>query len=112
MIPEPFDPLTHENLAQSIVHVLNAAEIKQLDEVTPFTGVGIYAIYYTEPFHAYKILANLNRERPGSQAIYSDKAAANSSQTGAELTHQTPSSKKLYERLTRHRDSITAATDP
>lgn len=108
---EPFDPLAYENLAQSIIHALNKADIEDLDEVTPFTGVGIYAIYYTGPFPAYEILSSLNREKPGSQAIYIGKAAADSSQTGAELTHQNPNTRKLYERLRKHRKSIEAASN-
>lgn len=108
-MPAPFDPLAYENLAQSIVHALNRAEVQNLDEVRPFAGVGIYAIYYTGPFYAYEKLADLNKQRPGSQALYIGKAAADSSQTGAELTHKNPDTNKLYVRLTQHRESIRMA---
>lgn len=108
---KPFDPLAYENLGISIVNALNNAPLIPFSDLKEFTGVGIYAIYYTGDFPAYQILADLNRSTPGSQAIYIGKAEGDSSQTGAELTYSEPTTKKLYSRVKKHRSSIEATTN-
>lgn len=105
-----FDPLSYENLGASITRALDEVTPTPLEDMKPFNGAGIYALYYTGDFPAYQRLAEANRETPGSWALYIGKAEAESARKGEPnqasslVTEQI--GKKLYNRVKNHRKSI------
>ena len=46
----PFNPLDKKNLGASVAEALVTSTSYALGEVPPFSGVGIYAIYYCGDF--------------------------------------------------------------
>ncbi len=72
-----------------------------------FPGAGIYAIYYTGDFPAYRPLAEANRDGRFDIPIYVGKAIPPGGRKGGvELSIQYPA---LGKRLSEHADSIEAA---
>lgn len=88
-----YDPLSYDNLARSICAELCRKKPVSLDELEPFEGSGVYAIYYSGGRRLYATLANQPTRRRKLWPIY---------------VGQTKSA--LYKRLNNHRKSIEATS--
>ncbi|MDN6478191.1 Eco29kI family restriction endonuclease [Corynebacterium variabile] len=109
-----FDPLSYENLGESITRALDAVEPVKLTDLAKFPGAGIYALYYLGDFEPYRLLAEVNRneETGPTKAIYIGKAEAENSRTGkTDQTSDAGAKPKLYDRIQDHRKSIEAAVN-
>ena len=71
--PTPYNPLDKRNLGESVAGAMLKSEIHPLPP-EKFMGAGIYAIYYTGDFEAYKDLSAVNREGKFARPIYVGKA--------------------------------------
>jgi len=106
LIIKPFNPLDKRNLGESVAEALLGTEI-QLLSPKPFIGAGVYALYYTGSFSAYKQLSEFNCGHFRCP-IYVGKAVpagARKGGLGLEVEH----GQALYRRLVEHADSIKAA---
>lgn len=103
----PFNPLDKGNLAESIERALVSESPRSLGEVEKFAGAGIYALYYTGSFPAYKLLSRVNADFT-SIPIYVGKADSKDKRKGGYLTEgsQDP---VLWSRLRDHAASIDQA---
>lgn len=106
MSGKAFDPLSYENLGASISRALDEQPVKPLAEVEPFDGSGVYALYYAGSFGPYAQMSRVNRERPGSWAIYIGKAEAESHRKGDPDQQSILDGPKLFNRIRNHRKSI------
>lgn len=104
-----FDPLSYENLGASIARALDDQPLELLREFPVFDGAGIYALYYSGDFPAYECMAKINQRKPGAWAIYIGKADADSTRKGNPLAAPQEVGRKLYNRLSKHRQSIEQA---
>jgi len=103
---KPFNPLDKRNLGESVADALLLTDIRPLPP-DPFAGAGVYALYYTGSFSAYKQLAESNCNNQFRCPIYVGKAVPPGSRKGgveAEASH-----KKLYERIAKHAESVKSA---
>jgi hypothetical protein len=102
----PFNPLDKKNLGASIAIAMLTRPARQLGELPRFDGAGIYAIYYTGEFHAYRKLVEYNKN--SSLPIYVGKAVpAGARKGGRPAAGQI--GQPLYNRLNEHADSIRAS---
>ena len=101
---EPFDPLDYGNIARSVVSGLLRRSLRRLGELQPFSGAGIYSIYYTGPFAPYAPIAAPACETP----VYVGKAVPPGSRKGRDELHPS-SNRALHTRLGQHAGSIAAA---
>ena len=106
-----FDPLSYKNLGASIARALDEQPLEILDNLPRFDGAGIYALYYSGFFEAYEPLAKMNREKPGSWAIYIGKADADATRKADPTAAPAEVGPKLWSRLQNHRKSIEAAVN-
>lgn len=106
-----FDPLSYENLGISISRALDEQPVVPLKEVPRFNGAGVYALYYSGDFPAYRDLAQANRDRPGSWAIYIGKAEAESHRKGDPDQQSVLDGPKLFKRIQNHKKSIESASN-
>lgn len=103
-----FNPLDTDNLGDSLLRAVNQRDPVRLDEIAEFSGAGVYAIYYTGEFPAYKRIAKANSHGAFTQAIYVGKAIPTGGRKGAvAFGHVT--GKYLHKRLREHAESIDAA---
>jgi len=102
-----FNPLDKKHLASSVGDALLAEPVRSLEEIAPFDGAGIYAIYYTGGFAPYEKLAQANRQGKFALPIYIGKASPAGARTGAALDWHAGS--VLHKRLKEHAQSIIAA---
>jgi Eco29kI restriction endonuclease len=104
-----FNPLDKKNLGASVAEALISAEVVPMKGLSPFSGVGIYAIYYSGSFAAYDQIAKQNADKSNPVLpIYVGKAVPSGARKGAVLADPTKS-KALYGRLKEHAESIDAA---
>jgi hypothetical protein len=103
---KPFNPLDKKNLGESVANALLDTNIQQLPP-TSFIGAGVYALYYTGSFSAYRRLAELNRDGQFQYPIYIGKAVPAGSRKGG-LGSEARHGLALYKRLSEHSDSIGA----
>ncbi|EMD1658382.1 Eco29kI family restriction endonuclease [Pluralibacter gergoviae] len=102
----PFNPLDKINLGASVAEALLTKEIHPLCDLPIFEGAGIYAIYYTGDFHAYRYLSRLNMDDKFLLPIHVGKAVSTGARMGGNLESAT--NKVLFKRLKEHADSIQA----
>ena len=102
----PYNPLDIESLALSIRVTLETQPTYPLGAISPFRGVGIYAIYYSGKFPAYEPLVTANQGRP-IVPIYVGKAVSKGARKGAGVIDD-PESNALSSRLRTHARSIRA----
>lgn len=105
---EPFNPLAMESLAASIVQRLLEIDPVPLKAVPKFFGAGLYAIYYTGDFPAYKIVRDNNLGDAWALPIYVGKAVPKGSRRGLTVGAGAESD-ALYRRIREHAGSIRAA---
>jgi len=103
----PFNPLDKKNLGASVAEALLTKEAHPLGNVPVFEGAGIYAIYYTGDFEAYKPVARLNAEEKFLWPIYVGKAVPAGARMGTST--EPTAGKVLHKRLREHADSVRAA---
>jgi Eco29kI restriction endonuclease len=104
-----FNPLDKKNLGASVAEALVSSEVVPMKNLSPFTGVGIYAIYYSGSFAAYERIATQNADKSNPiQPIYVGKAVPSGARKGAVLADATRS-KALFGRLKEHAESIKTA---
>jgi hypothetical protein len=106
----PYNPLDKRNLGASVAEALLEYPPVSLGEIRPFTGAGLYAIYYTGDFFAYRRIAERNRDGRLEWPIYVGEAMPKGGRKGAEHP-DAPAGPALFKRLTDHGKSIEAAVN-
>ncbi|MFH7324855.1 Eco29kI family restriction endonuclease [Aeromicrobium sp. JJY06] len=107
--PKPFNPLDMEHLGESVGNALLSSTPVCADQMSSFTGAGVYAVYYVGDAPPYEALGAANADVPTGGVgvpIYVGKADPPGGRKGLNVA---TSSKKLYERLHEHRRSVTQA---
>ncbi len=103
----PFNPLDKKNLGASVAEALLTKDAHPLAQVPVFEGAGIYAIYYSGNFEAYKQISQLNNNGKFLWPIYVGKAVPAGARMGANV--ELAAGKVLHKRLREHADSVKAA---
>lgn len=105
----PFNPLDKKNLGASVAEAMLNSNAHSLENLKSFVGAGVYAIYYSGSFSAYRPIAERNKDKEKPQVpIYVGKAIPAGGRKGASLTGEV-TSKALFNRLKEHAESIEAA---
>jgi hypothetical protein len=106
----PYNPLDTKNLGVSVAEALLSRDAVQLASLKRFKGAGIYAIYYTGDFDAYRPYSQLNRRGMFKAPIYVGKAVPAGARKGG-LGLDNKSTTALFSRLAEHAESIKLATN-
>lgn len=106
----PFNPLDKRNLGVSVAQALLAQPVLPLAILAPFTGAGIYVIYYVGNYTPYQALAEANRRTvtPFSRPIYVGKAVPEGTRKGG-FGLDLPAGSVLFSRLNEHATSVRQA---
>lgn len=104
----PYNPLDKLNLGNSIAQALLETPVKSLSDTAHLRGAGVYAIYYTGDFPAYKPISSLNLNNRFEQPIYVGKAIPKGGRKGG-LTSDAATGTALRDRLKIHAASIEEA---
>jgi hypothetical protein len=104
----PYNPLDKMNLGGSVAEAMLESPAHFLGGLELFNGAGIYAIYYTGDFAAYKILAAKNKNGKFQSPIYVGKAVPPGARKGNFGLDAAPGP-SLYKRLQEHAESVNAA---
>jgi hypothetical protein len=107
MADEPYNPLDKRRLGESVATALLKRPVISLP-TAPFTGAGIYALYYTGSFPAYKKIADKNKNGRWNAPIYVGKAVPPGARKGGYGLDEAPS-EVLYRRLREHAETIQQA---
>lgn len=102
---EPFNPLNKKNLGFSVAEAMLEKPVEPLPPASVFEGAGIYAIYYTGSFSAYKPITDKNKNNKFGCPIYVGKAVPAGARKGG-FGLDAPAGRVLYQRLNHHADSI------
>ena len=97
-----YDPLTYDNLMAGLVVHFEKQSKDPLGGVSAIEGPGIYALYYSGDYRAYKPIA------AGGTPIYVGKAVPPGSRKGDAVDVQAPA---LQRRINEHTKSIAQATN-
>jgi hypothetical protein len=103
----PFDPLQKRHLAESVAQALLRQPAVPMEDIEPFEGAGIYAIYYDGAFHAYEEIAKRNSDGRYSAPIYIGKAIPKGGRKGYNL--EAEPGRVLFNRLMQHVRSLQEA---
>lgn len=106
----PFNPLDKRNLGESVANALLARPVASFEQLQPFTGAGVYAIYYSGDFPAYREISVRNRGEKWQLPIYVGKAVPAGSRKGGMGLGDSPG-QVLFKRLREHLESIEAASN-
>lgn len=104
---KPYNPLDKMNLGGSVADAMLESAVHPLGGLGSFNGAGIYAIYYTGDFEAYKPLAEKNKEGKFEAPIYVGKAVPPGARKGNFGLDSEPGP-ALYKRLQEHAESVNA----
>jgi hypothetical protein len=104
----PYNPLDKLNLGRSVADALLMSPVNQLADTHTYTGAGVYVIYYTGDFPAYRAISQQNSGGKFSQPIYIGKAIPPGGRKGG-ITSDPILSFALRERLKQHANSIDQA---
>jgi hypothetical protein len=104
---KPYNPLDKKNLGGSVADAMLESPVHPLGDLEPFNGAGIYAIYYTGDFEAYKPLATKNRDNKFEAPIYVGKAVQAGARKGNFDQDADPGT-VLYKRLKEHAESVSS----
>lgn len=105
----PFNPLDKLNLAVSVADAMLEQGVQPLPPTQRFPGAGVYAIYYTGSFPAYRKIAEQNKKDDFSAPIYVGKAVPKGSRKGGFGLGE-DAGFVLFERLCEHAESIRLAS--
>lgn len=100
-----YDPLRRENLGRSVLWALTSRDPIRIDEVRPFGGCGIYALYYSGDHELYEPISK-TFEVP----IYVGKSDPRGGRKGV-VVKEAWEGAPLWERISTHRRKINKATD-
>jgi hypothetical protein len=103
----PFNPLDKRHLGESVAQAMLRQEPIPMGELSRFEGAGIYAIYYSGGFEAYRPISERNREDAFNAPIYVGKAVPSGARKGGKL--EGPKTNALFNRLRQHVRSIDEA---
>ncbi|MDE2562556.1 MAG: Eco29kI family restriction endonuclease [Sphingomonadales bacterium] len=98
-----FDPLAVENVGVTLAVELLEQPLSVMPPETPFSGAGVYALYYCGLHDAYSTLRELDGGR-FKYPIYIGKAAGESAKQG--FSPKGSAKRKLYDRISDHAKSI------
>lgn len=98
-----FDPLSVENVGVTLAVELLEQPLSTMPPERPFSGAGIYALYYCGNHSAYSALCQLDGGR-FKHPIYIGKAAGESAKQG--FNPHGSNKRKLYDRISDHAGSI------
>lgn len=104
----PYNPLDKINLGNSVADAMLESQVHPLGVLEPFIGAGVYAIYYTGEFEAYRPLSEKNRNGQFAEPIYVGKAVPPGARKG-KFGVDTAPGMALYKRLQEHAESINVA---
>jgi hypothetical protein len=104
----PFNPLDRKNLGASVAEAVLSQAVHPLGALPKFTGVGIYALYYTGDFKPYAELAKRNKGDKFAAPIYVGKAIPEGARKGGGVGAGN-NGKALWKRLNEHATSIKQA---
>lgn len=104
----PYNPLATENLGASVAEALLETSAVAIADIEPFTGAGLYAIYYTGEFPPYVEISRRNRDGRFEWPLYVGKAIPAGGRKGGGRASGTVGS-PLFGRLREHRSSIEQA---
>jgi hypothetical protein len=105
MADTPYNPLDKRHLGESVAEALLQQPPAPLDELAPFDGAGIYAIYYTGSFPSYREIARRNSKGRFAMPIYVGKAIPAGARKG-DFGLGTDPGQALHGRLREHANSI------
>ncbi|MBZ5737521.1 Eco29kI family restriction endonuclease [Nocardioides mangrovi] len=108
MTDEPYNPLSMENLGHSVENALLDSTPTRMDQMSRFTGAGVYAIYYTGDAAPYETLGAVNQREAFEVPIYVGKAVPKGSRKGVEVATASGGT-ALSSRLKQHANSIVSA---
>ena len=98
-----FDPLAVENVGVTLAVEILEQPLRAMPPETPFSGAGVYALYYSGSHEAYSTLRELDGGRY-KYPIYIGKAAGESAKQG--FNPHSSNKRKLYDRIADHAKSI------
>jgi hypothetical protein len=104
--PRPFDPLDYDTIAATVVDALLHQALAPLASLEPFSGAGIYALYYAGGLPVYAPIRLGECEVP----IYVGKAIPAGARKGIDKL-EPDAGQVLYRRLKEHEESIGAASN-
>ena len=104
----PYNPLDERNLGASVAEALLERDPLRMDSIPRFVGAGIYAIYYTGDFPAYRAVAERNRDGRFEWPIYVGKAVTGGARKGL-VVEGDDVGPKLFDRVREHSESIRLA---
>ena len=107
----PFNPLDKKNLGASVAEALLSRNPLPLGDHKPFTGAGIYAIYYVGSFSAYSLISQRNAKGRFEAPIYVGKAIPEGARKGGVGLDEKQNTKTLYRRLAEHAESISSTSN-
>ena len=99
-----YNPLAKRSLGESVEKALLESPSQPLALKKNFEGAGIYVIYYSGRFSAYKPIAEKNQGKNLNQPIYVGKAIASGGRKGISLEENM--GEALFKRLSQHAKSI------
>jgi hypothetical protein len=105
MASPPYNPLDRIHLGESVVRALLACPIAALPPPESFIGAGIYVLYYTGDFPAYRRITEQNTHGAWTKPIYVGKAVPAGARRGGYGLGESPGD-VLYRRLREHAASI------
>jgi hypothetical protein len=100
----PFNPLDKKHLGESVGQAMLRQPVVPLAELRPFAGAGIYAIYYSGDFPAYKAIAERNSGGHFEAPIYVGSSVPTGTRKGNPVENSP--GRVLYRRLIQHARSI------
>ena len=103
----PFNPLDKRHLGESVGQAMFRTPVVPLGELQPFSGAGVYAIYYCGSFPAYTLIASNNTQGNFKTPIYVGKAIPKGGRKGADL--ESSPGTVLFRRIMQHVRSIEEA---
>ena len=105
---DPYNPLNKMNLGRSVAEALLIRPVAPLTETDELVGAGVYAIYYTGAFEAYRPLVERNLNGDFEQPIYVGKSVPKGARKGG-LAFDASKGRALRDRLRQHAASIDEA---
>jgi hypothetical protein len=101
----PYSPLDKLNLGRSVAAALLNGPVIPLVDTADLIGAGVYGIYYTGAFDAYRPVAAKNKDGKFDQPIYVGKAVPKGARKGG-LSFDASQGRPLRDRLRIHANSI------